>query len=238
MASNRSNRQRAIANRRKEKKETEEKKLIDAIIKDEETSNKKLGILRKHPYYKTSVAKAKREAEVRKKREKEGKPPENILEKSKRQREESDAAKAKAKAEANAKKQKPKETAAEKAAKFAKKQPEVNQAKKVSKKESTPEKTGSEYKAYPGAAGRAGFQYGRDITEVLDDKTVSDEIKERIEEEELYEGDFKGGRVGKGKKKKVSQAPRGVRAALRGFKPKMGASKGNKRTRGTGGGWV
>jgi len=47
-----------------------------------------------------------------------------------------------------------------------------------------------------------------------------------------------GGRVGKGKKKKVSQAPRGVRSALRGFKPNIGASKGNKRTRGTGGGWV
>ena len=117
--------------------------------------------------------------------------------------------------------------------------PEGPKKKKV---DSTPaptgKKTGSEYKAYPGAAGRAGFEYGRDITEVLDDKTVSDEIKERIEEEELYEGDFKGGRVGKGKKKRVSQAPRGVRAALRGFKPKMGVSKENKRTRGTGGGWV
>ena len=101
-----------------------------------------------------------------------------------------------------------------------------------------PKKTGSEYKAYPGAAGKAGFEYRRDTAEILDDKTVSDEIKERIEEEELYEGDSKGGRVGKGKKKKVSQAPRGVRSAIRGFKPNMGASKGSKRTRGTGGGWV
>ena len=48
----------------------------------------------------------------------------------------------------------------------------------------------------------------------------------------------RGGAVKKGKKKKVSQAPRGVRAALRGFKPKMGVGKGSKRTRGTGGGWV
>jgi hypothetical protein len=101
-----------------------------------------------------------------------------------------------------------------------------------------PKKTGSEYKAYPGAAGRAGFEYGRDITEVLDDKTVSQEIKERLEEEELYEGDFKGGRVGKSKKKKVSKAPRGVRAAMRGFKPNMGASKVSKRAKGTGGGWI
>lgn len=116
--------------------------------------------------------------------------------------------------------------------------PKVNQAKKDSKQEAAPKKTGSEYKAYPGAAGRAGFEYRRDTAEILDDKTVSDEIKEKIEEEELYEGDSKGGRVGKGKKKKVSQAPRGVRSAIRGFKPNMGASKRSKRTRGTGGGWV
>ena len=72
----------------------------------------------------------------------------------------------------------------------------------------------------------------------VDKNKMSDEVRERIEEAELYEGDSKGGRVGKGKKKKVSQAPRGVRAALRGFKPKMGVGKGSKRTRGTGGGWV
>jgi hypothetical protein len=101
-----------------------------------------------------------------------------------------------------------------------------------------PKNTGSEYKAYPGAAGRAGFEYGRDITEVLDDKTVSQEIKERLEEEELYEGDFKGGRVGKSKKKKVSKAPRGVRAAMRGYKTMKIGGKVGKRTRGTGGSWV
>ena len=115
---------------------------------------------------------------------------------------------------------------------------EVNKDNKAFKQKSTPEKKGSEFKAYPGAAGRAGFEYGRDTAEILDDKNISEEIKERLEEEELYEGDFMGGRVGKGKKKKVSEAPRGVRAALRGFKPKIGVGKGNKRTRGTGGGWV
>jgi len=115
------------------------------------------------------------------------------------------------------------------------KKPIDKAANRVSKKD---KKEGSEFKAYPGAAGRAGFEYGRDTAEILDDKNISEEIKERIEEAELYEGDFMGGRVGKGKKKKVSEAPRGVRAALRGFKPKIGVGKGNKRTRGTGGGWV
>lgn len=115
---------------------------------------------------------------------------------------------------------------------------EVNKDNKVSEQKSTPEKKGSEFKAYPGAAGRAGFEYRRDTAEILDDKNISDEIKERIEEAELYEGDFKGGRVGKGKKKKVSKAPRGVRAAMRGFKTMKIGGKVGKRTKGTGGGWV
>ena len=92
---------------------------------------------------------------------------------------------------------------------------------------------GGRYAFYPGQTSKdLGLMYE------VDKNKMSDEVRERIEEAELYEGDSKGGRVGKGKKKKVSQAPRGVRAALRGFKPNIGASKGNKRTRGTGGGWV
>lgn len=230
--------------KKKNELKAKEKKLIDAIVRDEDTSNEKLGILRRHPYYKASVAKAKREAEVRKDRAKKGKPPETTFEKATRQRKESDAAKAKAKAEANAKKQKqeqkqkPEKTAAEKAAEFAKKEPKVNQANRVSKEQSDPVSKkdpteGGRFAFYPGQTSKdLGLMYE------VDKNKMSDEVRERIEEAELYEGDSKGGRVGKGKKKKVSQAPRGVRAALRGFKPNIGASKGNKRTRGTGGGWV
>ena len=72
----------------------------------------------------------------------------------------------------------------------------------------------------------------------VDKNKMPDEIRERLEEAELYEGDFKGGRVGKGKKKKVSKAPRGVRAAMRGFKTMKIGGKVCKRTKGTGGGWV
>ncbi len=92
---------------------------------------------------------------------------------------------------------------------------------------------GGRFAFYPGQTSKdLGLMYE------VDKNKMSDEVRERIEESELYEGDFKGGRVGRGKKKKVSKAPRGVRSALRGFKPKMGVDKGNKRTRGTGGGWV
>ena len=92
---------------------------------------------------------------------------------------------------------------------------------------------GGRYAFYPGQTSKdLGLMYE------VDRNKMSDEVRERLEEAEDYEGDSKGGRVGKGKKKKVSKAPRGVRAALRGFKPNIGASKGNKRTRGTGGGWV
>jgi len=203
-------------NKKENKLKAKEKKLIDAIIKDEDTSNKKLGILRRHPYYKASVARAKKEKEVREEREKKGLPPENIFQKSKRR---------------GAEKEVP-----EREVGYA---PKVNALKPADPTPApAPKKTGSEYKAYPGAAGRAAFEYGRDITEVLDDKTVSQEIKERLEEEELYEGDFKGGRVGKSKKKKVSKAPRGVRAAMRGYKTMKIGGKVGKRTRGTGGSWV
>jgi len=92
---------------------------------------------------------------------------------------------------------------------------------------------GGRYAFYPGQTSKdLGLMYE------VDRNKMSDEVRGRLEEAELYESDSKGGRVGKGKKKKVSQAPRGVRSALRGFKPNIGASKGSKRTRGTGGGWV
>jgi len=94
---------------------------------------------------------------------------------------------------------------------------------------------GGRYAFYPGKISR---KEGYETMYEVDRNKMSDEVRERLEEAEDYEGDSKGGRVGKGKKKKVSKAPRGVRAALRGFKPNIGASKGNKRTRGTGGGWV
>jgi len=112
------------------------------------------------------------------------------------------------------------------------KEPKVNEANRVSKKQKDPTE-GGRFAFYPGQTSKdLGLMYE------VDKNKMSDEIRERLEEAELYEGDFKGGRVGKGKKKKVSKAPRGVRSALRGFKPKMGVGKGNKRTRGTGGGWV
>jgi hypothetical protein len=235
MASNTEKRLKAAEKRRLT---ANEKKYIDSIVRDEDTSNKKLGLLSKHPYYKASVKRAEREIEVRKDRAKKGKPPETIFEKAKRQREESDAAKAKANLKKQKPVKKPDKTAAQIAAEANVKKSIGKAANRVSKKESAPKKEGSEYKAYPGAAGRAGFEYRRDTAEILDDKNISDEIKERIEEEELYEGDFMGGRVGKGKKKKVSKAPRGVRAAMRGFKTMKIGGKVGKRTRGTGGSWV
>jgi len=100
------------------------------------------------------------------------------------------------------------------------------------KKDST---EGGRYASYPGEISQ---KEGYESMYEVDRNKMSDEIRERLEEAELYEGDFKGGRVGKGKKKKVSKAPRGVRAAMRGFKPNMGASKVSKRAKGTGGGWI
>tara|TARA_R110002060_G_C2101254_1_gene97679 strand:- start:288 stop:947 length:660 start_codon:yes stop_codon:yes gene_type:complete len=197
-----------------------EKKLIDAIIKDEDTSNKKLGILRRHPYYKASVARAKKEKEVREEREKKGLPPENIFQKSKRRGAEKEVPKIEVGPA-------PKVTAL----KPADSTPTATSTPApVSKKDPT---EGERFAFYPGQTSKdLGLMYE------VDRNKMSDEVRGRLEEAELYEGDSKGGRVGKGKKKKVSKAPRGVRAALRGFKPKMGAGKGNKRTRGTGGGWV
>ena len=92
---------------------------------------------------------------------------------------------------------------------------------------------GGRFAFYPGQTSKdLGLMYE------VDKNKMSDEIRERLEEEELYEGDFMGGRVGKSKKKKVSKAPRGVRAAIRGFKTMKASGKVGKRTRGTGGGWV
>ncbi len=217
------------ARQSKEKKnelKAKEKKLIDAIIKDEDTSNKKLGILRRHPYYKASVARAKKEKEVREEREKKGLPPENIFQKSKRR---------------GAKKEVPKIEVGP-APKVTALKPEGPKGPKKEKADSTPSSDskkdpteGGRFAFYPGEISR---KEGYETMYEVDRNKMSDEVRERLEEAELYEGDSKGGRVGKGKKKKVSQAPRGVRSALRGFKPNIGTSKGNKRTRGTGGGWV
>tara|TARA_R100001129_G_scaffold137261_1_gene98587 strand:- start:592 stop:1299 length:708 start_codon:yes stop_codon:yes gene_type:complete len=235
MANNTERRRKAAERRRLT---ANEKKYIDSIIKGEDTDDKKLGPLSKNPFFQASVKKAKREVEVREDRKKKELPPETIFEKSTRQRKESDAAKAKANLKKQKPTKKPDKTAAQIAAEANVKKPIGKAANRVSKQKPTPKKEGSEYKAYPGAAGRAGFEYRRDTAEILDDKNISDEIKERIEEAELYEGDFKGGRVGKGKKKKVSKAPRGVRAAMRGFKTMKTGGKVGKRTKGTGGGWV
>ena len=151
-----------------------------------------------------------------------------------------DAQKAKNAAKEKAAKEK---AAKEKAAKekaAAAKESKVNQAKRVSKEQSDPVSKkdpteGGRFAFYPGEISR---KEGYETMYEVDRNKMSDEVRERLEEAELYEGDSKGGRVGKGKKKKVSQAPRGVRSAIRGFKPNMGAGKGSKRTRGTGGGWV
>ena len=96
MASNTTRRQQMAKDRRERSLKAKEKKLIDAVVRDEDTSDKKLGILRSHPYYKASVKRAKREAEVREDRAKKKLPPETIFEKARRQGEERrDAAKQK-----------------------------------------------------------------------------------------------------------------------------------------------
>lgn len=215
------------ARQSKEKKnelKAKEKKLIDAIIKDKDTSNKKLGILRRHPYYKASVARAKKEKEVREEREKKGLPPENIFQKSKRRGAEKEVPKIEVGPAPKVTALKPEEPKGN--------QVNTEQSAPASEKDPT---EGGRFAFYPGEISQ---KEGYETMYEVDRNKMSDEVRERLEEAELYEGDSKGGRVGKGKKKKVSQAPRGVRAALRGFKPKMGAGKGNKRTRGTGGGWV
>ena len=215
------------ARQSKEKKnelKAKEKKLIDAIIKDKDTSNKKLGILRRHPYYKASVARAKKEKEVREEREKKGLPPENIFQKSKRRGAEKEVPKIEVGPAPKVTALKPEEPKGN--------QVNTEQSAPASEKDPT---EGGRFAFYPGEISQ---KEGYETMYEVDRNKMSDEVRERLEEAELYEGDSKGGRVGKGKKKKVSKAPRGVRAALRGFKPNIGASKGNKRTRGTGGGWV
>jgi len=223
----------AKANRDKEKQKRE-KKLIDAIIEDKE--EKKKGFL--SSLMAPSVEKRKRNRVVASERKKEGKPPETRTEKATRQRQESDEAKAK---KQKLEKQKPEIEVGPppkvialkpKGPKGPKEEKVDPTSTPVSKKDPT---GGGRFAFYPGEISR---KEGYETMYEVDRNKMSDEVRERLEEAELYEGDSKGGRVGKGKKKKVSKAPRGVRAALRGFKPKMGAGKGNKRTRGTGGGWV
>lgn len=92
---------------------------------------------------------------------------------------------------------------------------------------------GGRFAFYPGQTSKdLGLMYE------VDKNKMSDEIRERLEEEELYEGDFMGGRVGKGKKKKVSKAPRGVRAALRGFKTMKVSGKVGRQSKGKTNRWV
>lgn len=116
--------------------------------------------------------------------------------------------------------------------------PKITPEKQAAKPKTEPKLDGSEYAPYPGAAGRAGFEYGRDIGEVLDDKTVSDEIKEKLEEEILYEGDYKGGQVGKGKKMKMKRGglPKGCGKARRGYGKAMMGGGMVKTKRGYSGG--
>ena len=65
---------------------------------------------------------------------------------------------------------------------------------------------GGRYAFYPGQTSKdLGLMYE------VDKNKMSDEVRERLEEEELYEGDYKGGRVGKGKKMKMKKggSPKG-----------------------------
>ena len=118
------------------------------------------------------------------------------------------------------------------ALKFEEQKKESDPAPKKTTKADDPTE-GGRFAFYPGQTSKdLGLMYE------VDKNKMPDEIREGLEEAELYEGDFKGGRVGKGKKKKVSKAPRGVRAAMRGFKTMKIGGKVGKRTKGTGGGWV
>ena len=121
--------------------------------------------------------------------------------------------------------------------------PKVTALIQEQKKESDPAPKKTTKADDPTEGGRFAFYPGQTSKDLglmyeVDKNKMPDEIRERLEESELYEGDFKGGRVGKGKKKKVSKAPRGVRAAMRGFKTMKIGGKVGKRTKGTGGGWV
>ena len=112
----------------------------------------------------------------------------------------------------------------------------ISPPKKTKPQKTKPEKDpteGGRYAFYPGQTSKdLGLMYE------VDKNKMPDEIRERLEEAELYEGDFKGGRVGKGKKKKISKAPRGVRAAMRGFKTMKADGKVGKQSKSKINRWV
>ena len=121
----------------------------------------------------------------------------------------------------------PKITAAETAAK-----PVDSAPKKTTKADDPTE--GGRYAFYPGKTSKdLGLMY-----EVDKDK-MSDEVRERLEEEILYEGDYKGGRVGKGKKMKMKKGglPKGCGKARRGYgKAMMGGGMVKTKRKYSGGG--
>ena len=112
----------------------------------------------------------------------------------------------------------------------------ISPPKKTKPQKTKPEKDpteGGRYAFYPGQTSKdLGLMYE------VDKNKMPDEIRKRLEEAELYEGDFKGGRVGKGKKKKISKAPRGVRAAMRGFKTMKADGKVGKQSKSKINRWV
>ena len=135
----------------------------------------------------------------------------------------------------DSKKSTPKKTTPKKTKPIKKPAP-ISTTKKTKPQKTKPEKDpteGGRFAFYPGQTSKdLGLMYE------VDKNKMSDEIRERLEEEELYEGDFMGGRVGKGKKKKVSKAPRGVRAALRGFKTMKASGKVGRQSKGNTNRWV
>ena len=130
----------------------------------------------------------------------------------------------------DSKKSTPKKTTPKKT-KPIKKPTSISPPKKTKPKKDPTE--GGRFAFYPGQTSKdLGLMYE------VDKNKMPDEIRERLEEAELYEGDFKGGRVGKGKKKKVSEAPRGVRAAMRGFKTMKISGKVGRQSKGKTNRWV
>ena len=121
--------------------------------------------------------------------------------------------------------------------------PKVTALKLEQKKKSGPATKKTTKADDPTEGGRFAFYPGQTSKDLglmyeVDKNKMSDEIRERLEEAELYEGDFMGGRVGKSKKKKVSKAPRGVRAALRGFKTMKVGGKIGRQSKGKTNRWV
>tara|TARA_R100000700_G_scaffold2288_2_gene4911 strand:- start:749 stop:1255 length:507 start_codon:yes stop_codon:yes gene_type:complete len=121
--------------------------------------------------------------------------------------------------------------------------PRVTPLKSEKLKKKKSDSATSSKKDDPTEGGRFAFYPGQTSKDLglmyeVDKNKMSDEIRERLEEEELYEGDFMGGRVGKSKKKKVSKAPRGVRAALRGFKTMKASGKVGSQFKGKTNRWV